>query len=137
MLSAKCQMLRVPNANIFAMPDSVGDPLVRFSDRAEDYAKYRPRYSHDVVDALQQACGLTAQRLIADIGCGTGLLAEIFLNNGNRVIGVEPNREMRLAGEQCMAGSANFSIDSPRKRWATAELCPNIGPSSALYATSR
>lgn len=92
------------------MPESVGDPLVRFSDRAEDYAKYRPRYSHDVVHALQQACGLTAQHLIADVGCGTGLLAEIFLHNGNRVIGVEPNREMRLAGERCLAGYANFSM---------------------------
>ena len=98
------------NANIFAMPESVGDPLARFSDRAEDYAKYRPRYSHDVVYALQQACGLTAHHLIADIGCGTGLLAEIFLDNGNRVIGVEPNREMRLAGEKCMASYANFSM---------------------------
>jgi SAM-dependent methyltransferase len=121
MLSAKCQMLRVPNANIFAMPESVGDPLVRFSDRAEDYAKYRPRYSHDVVDALQRACGLTAQHLIADVGCGTGLLAEIFLNNGNRVIGVEPNREMRLAGEQCMAGYANFSMVEGSAESATLE----------------
>ncbi|MGA2902657.1 MAG: class I SAM-dependent methyltransferase [Candidatus Korobacteraceae bacterium] len=92
------------------MAESVGDPLVRFSDRAEDYAKYRPRYSHDVVYALKQACGLTAQHLIADVGCGTGLLAEIFLNHGNRVIGVEPNREMRLAGERCLAGYANFSM---------------------------
>ncbi len=98
------------NANIFAMAGSVRDPLARFSDRAEDYAKYRPRYSHDVVYALQQACGLTAQHLIADVGCGTGLLAEIFLDNGNRVIGVEPNREMRLAGEKCMAGNASFRI---------------------------
>ena len=92
------------------MPESASDPLVRFSDRAEDYAKYRPRYSHDVVQALQQACGLTAQHLIADVGCGTGLLAEIFLNNGNRVIGVEPNREMRMAGEKCMASYANFNM---------------------------
>jgi len=53
---------------------------------------------------------LTAQHLIADVGCGTGLLAEIFLRNGNRVIGVEPNREMRLAGERCLAGYANFSM---------------------------
>jgi SAM-dependent methyltransferase len=92
------------------MSESVRDPLVRFSDRAEDYAKYRPRYSHDVIHALRQSCGLTAQHLIADVGCGTGLLAEIFLDNGNRVIGVEPNREMRLAGERCMAGYANFSM---------------------------
>ena len=84
------------------------DPLSRFSDRAEDYAKYRPHYSHDVVHALQEACGLISDHLIADVGCGPGMLAEIFLENGNRVIGVEPNREMRIAGEKYLAGYPNF-----------------------------
>ena len=78
------------------MSESVRDPAARFSDRAEDYVKYRPHYSPEVVQALQEACGLRPQHLIADVGCGTGLLAKIFLDNGNRVIGVEPNREMRL-----------------------------------------
>jgi SAM-dependent methyltransferase len=92
------------------MTQSVRDPLARFSDRAEDYVKYRPHYSHDVVQALQQACGLTPQHLIADVGCGPGMLAEIFLENGNRVIGVEPNREMRIAGEKYLAHYPNFSM---------------------------
>ena len=91
------------------MTEPTRDPLARFSDRAEDYAKYRPHYSHDVVHALKDACGLTPQHLIADIGCGPGMLAEIFLENGNRVIGVEPNREMRMAGEQYLAGYPRFS----------------------------
>jgi SAM-dependent methyltransferase len=86
------------------------DPVARFSDRAEDYAKYRPHYSHDVVEALRQACGLTSQDLLADVGCGPGMLAEIFLDNGNRVIGVEPNREMRIAGENYLSGYPNFSM---------------------------
>lgn len=90
------------------MTEPSRDPLARFSDRAEDYAKYRPRYSHDVVHALKEACGLTPDHLIADVGCGPGMLAEIFLENGNRVIGVEPNREMRIAGEKYLAGHSNF-----------------------------
>ncbi|HUK42936.1 MAG TPA: class I SAM-dependent methyltransferase [Candidatus Bathyarchaeia archaeon] len=92
------------------MPESVRDPVARFSDRAEDYAKYRPHYSHDVVHALQAACGLRPEHLIADAGCGPGLLAEIFLQNGNRVVGVEPNREMRVAGEKYLAAYPNFSM---------------------------
>jgi len=95
---------------IFGMASSLRHPHHRFSDRVEDYVKYRPHYSHDVVHALQQACGLAPPHLIADVGCGTGLLAEIFLENGNRVIGVEPNREMRLAGEQYLADYENFSM---------------------------
>ncbi len=92
------------------MPESLRNPVARFSDRAEDYAKYRPHYSHDVVHALQPACHLRPEHLIADVGCGPGLLAEIFLENGNRVIGVEPNREMRLAGEKYLAAYPNFTM---------------------------
>lgn len=98
------------NANISAMTESFRNPVARFSDRAEDYAKYRPHYSHDVVHAIIEACGLRPGHLIADVGCGPGLLAEIFLDNGNRVMGVEPNREMLLAGEKYLAGYPNFSM---------------------------
>ena len=92
------------------MPSLSRDTVSRFSDRAEDYAKYRPHYSPDVVRAMEQACDLRAEHLIADVGCGTGLLAEIFLQNGNRVIGVEPNQEMRLAGESYLAAYPNFRM---------------------------
>jgi ubiquinone/menaquinone biosynthesis C-methylase UbiE len=92
------------------MPDTSRDPVQRFSDRAEDYAKYRPHYSPDVVTALQQACGLRPEDLVADVGCGPGLLAEIFLDSGNRVIGVEPNHEMLVAGEKYLTGYRNFSM---------------------------
>jgi ubiquinone/menaquinone biosynthesis C-methylase UbiE len=85
-------------------------PTERFSDRVDDYLKYRPRYSSEVVHALQQACGLSAQHLVVDVGCGTGLLAKIFLENGNPVIGVEPNAEMRQAGEQYLSQYANFTM---------------------------
>jgi SAM-dependent methyltransferase len=92
------------------MPDSVRDPVARFSNRARDYAKYRPHYPHNVVQALHETCGLTPQHLVADVGCGPGMLAEIFLHNGNRVIGVEPNAEMRLAGEKYLAGYPAFRM---------------------------
>jgi len=92
------------------MAEPTRDTVARFSDRADDYVKYRPHYSPEVVQALQQACGLRPQHLIADVGCGPGLLAKIFLENGNRVVGVEPNREMRIAGENYVAGHPNFSM---------------------------
>ena len=86
------------------------DTVSRFSNRARDYAKYRPHYSPEVVQALQQACGLRPEHVIADIGCGPGLLAEVLLQNGNRVIGVEPNPEMREAGRQYLAKFTNCSM---------------------------
>jgi SAM-dependent methyltransferase len=92
------------------MAEPTRDPVARFSDRAEDYVKYRPHYSPEVVRALQQACGLLPQHLIADVGCGTGLTAKIFLENGNRVVGVEPNRAMRVAGQNYLADHPGFSM---------------------------
>jgi SAM-dependent methyltransferase len=92
------------------MSASSGDTVARFSNRAKDYAKYRPHYSQDVVQALREACGLRPAHIIADIGCGPGLLAEILLQNGNQVIGVEPNLAMREAGQQYLAQFTNFSM---------------------------
>jgi SAM-dependent methyltransferase len=92
------------------MAEATHDPKARFSDRVDDYAKYRPHYSQDVVQAVERACGLRPQHAIADIGCGTGLLAKIFLENGNRVVGVEPNREMRIGGKNYLASYPNFSM---------------------------
>jgi ubiquinone/menaquinone biosynthesis C-methylase UbiE len=85
-------------------------PTERFSDRVEDYIKYRPHYSRDVVVALQSACGLSPGNVVVDVGCGTGLLAKIFLENGNPVIGVEPNANMRVAGEEYLGRFDNFRM---------------------------
>jgi len=75
----------------------------RFSTRVEAYREFRPRYPKEVVELLRRECGLTAQWVVADVAAGTGLLAEIFLENGNRVIAVEPNGPMRAACEELMA----------------------------------
>lgn len=80
------------------------DPAARFSDRVIDYVRYRPGYPREIVATLAAECGLTAASVIADVGCGPGNLAKIFLENGNRVIGVEPNGPMREAGVREMAG---------------------------------
>jgi SAM-dependent methyltransferase len=88
------------------------DPTRRFSSRVEDYVKYRPGYPEALVRLLESECGLTAESVIADVGSGTGLLSELFLRGGNRVYGVEPNREMREAGASVLAAYPNFvSVD--------------------------
>jgi SAM-dependent methyltransferase len=86
----------------------MSDVTQRFSSRVENYIKYRPGYPREVIETLKAECGLTADSVIADIGCGTGILAEMFLQNGNQVYGIEPNREMREAGERILKGYANF-----------------------------
>jgi ubiquinone/menaquinone biosynthesis C-methylase UbiE len=73
------------------------DPTGRFSARADRYRGSRPHYPPQILTVLQQQCGLTPASLIADVGAGTGLLTERFLENGNSVVAVEPNAAMRSA----------------------------------------
>jgi ubiquinone/menaquinone biosynthesis C-methylase UbiE len=90
----------------------LSQPTERFSSRVENYVKYRPGYPPAIVDQLKLDCGLTSDSVIADLGSGTGKLAELFLNNGNKVFGVEPNAAMRNAAEQLLTHFPTFvSID--------------------------
>ena len=87
----------------------MADPKERFSTRAENYAKYRPGYPRGVLELLRAKCGLTQSSVVADVASGTALLSELFLRNGNRVYGVEPNDGMREAGERYLAGYPLFT----------------------------
>lgn len=79
------------------------DSTRRFSDRVDAYVKNRPSYPVEIIDLLKAECSLTRNAWIADIGSGTGLLAKLFLDYGNPVIGVEPDQKMRAAGERMLA----------------------------------
>lgn len=84
------------------------DPKERFTDRVDDYRRYRPGYPRAVLDHLQRRCGLAPQHVIADIGSGTGILSDLLLRNGNTVYGVEPNAAMRAAAERALAAFPAF-----------------------------
>jgi SAM-dependent methyltransferase len=77
---------------------------VRFSDRVENYVRYRPGYPPQVLDLLRTKSGLEPSHIIADIASGTGIFTKMLLENGNRVFAVEPNAEMRQAGSNLLAG---------------------------------
>src|SRR5581483_5036963 len=84
------------------------DPTQRFSSRVDKYTKYRPGYPPEIVELLRAQCGLTPSSVIADVASGTGLFTKLLLENGNEVYGVEPNAEMRKAGEEYLAGYPRF-----------------------------
>jgi SAM-dependent methyltransferase len=108
----------------------MSDTVARFSNRADDYANYRPNYPAAVIDILRADCGLKESATIADIGSGTGILSELFLKNRNPVIGIEPNVAMRQAAERLRARFAKFvSID------ATAEAT-TLEPASVDFITA-
>ncbi len=71
----------------------------RFSDRVDNYVKYRPHYPAEVIDFLKAEKIISNNSVIADIGSGTGISSELFLKNGYNVFGIEPNEPMRQASK--------------------------------------
>jgi ubiquinone/menaquinone biosynthesis C-methylase UbiE len=107
------------------------DSTRRFSNRVKNYVRYRPSYPQGVISALQAETALTKSSVIADIGSGTGLSAELFLQNGNPVFGVEPNLAMRQAAEQHLKNYPHFySVDGT----AEATTLPNKSVDYAVAA---
>jgi len=84
------------------------DPKKRFSSRVENYIKYRPSYPQKIIKFLTEKKILKKNNAIADIGSGTGILSELFLKNGNKVYGIEPNPHMRKAAEKLLEKYNNF-----------------------------
>ena len=72
------------------------NPLNRFSDRVEDYVKYRPSYPTAAIDKILE--NLTLPITVADIGAGTGISSRLLADRNMKVIAIEPNPEMRNAG---------------------------------------
>ncbi len=82
-----------------------------FGDRADVYARYRPRYAAAAIDALLD--GLPPSAVVVDVGAGTGIASRQLAAAGAEVVGVEPNGAMRAEAERAGGG--------PRYRAGTAE----------------
>jgi SAM-dependent methyltransferase len=100
--------IRDPFGNRLEFIQPLPEPTGRFSDRVEDYVRYRPGYPPQILSVLAEETGFSKNTVVADIGSGTGKLALLFLENGNVVYGVEPNDEMRQAGEELLARYERF-----------------------------
>lgn len=94
----------------------------RFTNRVADYIKYRPAYPAEILTLFRKEMNLQASSVVADIGSGTGISAKMFLENGNRVFGVEPNRAMREASLKFLEDYPNFeSVDGTSEATTLAD----------------
>lgn len=85
------------------------DARSRFSDRVANYIRYRPGYPPELIATLLAGSDTP---VVADIGSGTGIFTRLLLQRGLKVFGIEPNANMRQAGEEYLAEYGNFvSID--------------------------
>jgi ubiquinone/menaquinone biosynthesis C-methylase UbiE len=71
------------------------DATKRFTNRVDNYVKYRPGYPEQTVDYLEKQCHLSPESVIADIGAGTGIFTKLLLERDYTVYAVEPNDAMR------------------------------------------
>lgn len=70
-----------------------------FSDKAEDYAKYRPTYPERAIDIVMDGMIRREAFRAVDIGAGTGISSVLLAERGAEVIAVEPNPSMISLGE--------------------------------------
>jgi SAM-dependent methyltransferase len=93
------EAISVPRARFDDTVSLMHNSTQRFGDRVDNYVKYRPQYPRAVIDFLMKEMHLTSSSVIADIGSGTGISAEMFLERNLVVEAVEPNEPMRAAAE--------------------------------------
>lgn len=75
------------------------NPTGRFTGFGERYQRYRPSYPAAAIDLIMQCGQLGRDSLLVDVGCGTGISSRLFAERGVRVIGIEPNADMRHQAE--------------------------------------
>lgn len=98
------------------MTDSGRNSTERFTGLANLYARCRPSYPLAAVDHIVQRCGLQPGMVLVDVGCGTGISSRLMGERGLRVIGVEPNSDMRRQAE-----ADSFGAGGPVYREGKAE----------------
>lgn len=97
------------------------DSTQRFSDRVDNYVKYRPGYPSALVQVLLQKISSGTGDVAADVGSGTGIFTRLLLDQGLRVFAIEPNTNMREVAETLFTGHPHFtSVDAPAERTGLA-----------------
>jgi len=99
----------------------------RFTGKADIYEKYRPTYPAALYDWLYTDKGMSASSAIADIGAGTGLFTQPFLERGSMVFAVEPNADMRAKAEAAFANYPKYSaVDAPAEDTGLPDASVNL-----------
>jgi SAM-dependent methyltransferase len=75
----------------------VANSVTRFSDRADDYVRYRPGYPAEAISAILDGLGTPERVRAADVGAGTGISARLLADRGVHVVAIEPGEHMRGA----------------------------------------
>lgn len=71
--------------------------------------------------------GLNSNHVIVDMGSGTGIFSELFLQNGNTVFAVEPNKKMRESAEKNLSKFTGFkSVEGSSEKTGLPNQCADF-----------
>jgi ubiquinone/menaquinone biosynthesis C-methylase UbiE len=79
----------------------------RFSNRVENYVKYRPSYPIEMINFLLEK-GIRHNSTVCDIGAGTGILSKLLINKVGKLYAIEPNENMRLYADKSLSNYENY-----------------------------
>lgn len=85
------------------------DTKERFSERVENYVRYRPGYPQALFSYIKDRLGIGPASTVADVGAGTGIFTRLVAPFAGRVYAVEPNAPMREAAERSFLDFSNIS----------------------------
>jgi len=85
-----------------------GGSAAVFSQKVAAYVASRPGYPDALFDALLAIGALSADKAVADVGAGTGLLTQSLLSRARLVTAIEPSDDMRAACDAQLAGHPNY-----------------------------
>src|SRR5260221_10780548 len=71
------------------------EPSEMWTGKASSYDQARPTPPPALLDLLTQLIGMPHPALVVDVGSGTGLSTAIWGERAERVMGIEPNADMR------------------------------------------
>jgi len=110
-----------PHKNQKKMQNSA--PTRRFTNRVDNYVKYRPSYNLAMMSLITETLGYDCNTAtVADIGSGTGISSKLFLEHGfKHVIGVEPNDAMRTAAEKDLQNTNFVSVNGTAEHTTLAD----------------
>jgi len=104
------------------MENRMRDNTTRFSERVNNYTKYRPSYPPAIIGYMMNGFALTAESAAADIGSGTGIFTELLISKFARVYAVEPNEAMRIEAERRLGTNSAFvSADGSAEKTTLAD----------------
>lgn len=101
------------------------EPSEIWTGTASNYDRARPTPPPALLDLLTQLIHLPHPTLVVDLGSGTGLSTAIWGARAKRVIGIEPNADMRQEAARNVAASPNATHIEYREELAQQTGLPD------------